>query len=167
VARPFLFGIGIAVRQAVNFSELLMRSRAARMVPLVAAIALAMCSATTPAQASREPVATAAPQDLKGSFQAFCDEWMQKLRARELYNLAHIQWETSAEGTRGTYVGYSEDHTCTLTTGRPPIGKISYRETHYEKRGQTISEAEQSPPQPIEIFDTSELFTYINGKWDY
>ncbi len=65
--------------------------------------------------------------ELKQSFDQFCAEWVQKLREREQYNLAHIKWTPSADGIVGTYVGYSDAQACTLTDDQPPVGKIRYQ----------------------------------------
>jgi hypothetical protein len=104
---------------------------------------------------------------LNASFQVFCGEWMKKLHAREVDNLAHIEWQTSSVGVSGTYVGYSEDYTCTVGPNRPPVGKITYRELRYEKRGADLAEAKRDTPRTVEVVETKELFSYIKGKWDY
>ncbi len=109
-------------------------------------------------------VASEAPID---SFQVFCNRWMEKLRDREVNNLAHIQWQEGTEGVQGTYVGYSADYTCTVSADGPPVGKVGYHEIRYQKRGGTIAEAEQSSPLPVETCYTRELFGYIEGKWQY
>ena len=105
------------------------------------------------------------PQDLTASFQAFCNEWMEKVWARE--QTEHVEWEPDGDGVKGTYVEYSRDYTCTLTEGHPPVGKINYLERWYEKRGKTIAEAESSTPEPVKILETGEFFSFIRGKWDY
>ncbi len=105
------------------------------------------------------------PKDLAGSFQSFCKEWMEKVWARDPQSL--IKWQTEGDGVQGTYVEYSPDYTCTLTQSDPPVGRVVYREVRYEKRGKTIAEAERSLPRPIEIFDTGEFFSYMNGQWTY
>jgi hypothetical protein len=101
----------------------------------------------------------------------FCGEWMHKLQVREHDNLEHIKWDTGPDGVQGTYTGYSQDHTCKITEGTEtdPVAKILYREVRYKKHGSTVAEAEQSTPEPIEIFDVQEIFHYLKakGKWDY
>jgi hypothetical protein len=153
-----------------------MASWAARCVPhtlrvlvvLAGIAAVGYSSAAAAKVGARSPHTTReVSEKLADSFQAFCNEWMDKLQARESYNLTHIKWETTPAGVVGTYVGYSPEHTCTLDTARPPVGEIDYRQVSYEKRGATIADAERSVPEPVEIYATREFFSYIKGKWDY
>ena len=127
--------------------------------------ALAASTGARPAapKAKRRAPTQLSSVQLKQSFDRFCGEWMQKLRERERYNLAHIAWRTTADGIVGTYVGYSEEHTCILTDRQ--VGKIRYQEMVYEKKGSTRPTAEDSPPRAIEQLDTSEFFSLFKGKW--
>lgn len=110
----------------------------------------------------------AAAGDVASQFTAFCEEWMGKLAARERHNVSHIKWDTKPEGVQGEYVGYTEEHTCTLKDGaKVPVGKIIYREIVYQKRGGTVPEAEKSTAQPIETTEVTEIFRYSGGKWIY
>lgn len=145
-------------------------------VSTTALVVVAILGSTVAASTAARPAATRAkrhapaklsPVELKQSFDQFCAEWIQKLRDREQHNLAHIEWTPSADGIVGTYVGYSEEHTCTLTDNQPPVGKIRYQQVVYEKKGSTRPSAEDSPPQPVEQYDTTEFFSFIKGKWDY
>lgn len=99
----------------------------------------------------------------------FCDEVMHKLQLRERDNLSHIKWDSGADGVQGTFTGYSEEHTCKMVEGteKDPVAKILYRELRYKKHGATIAEAEQSTPEPVEIFEVQEIFHFLKGKWDY
>jgi len=108
-------------------------------------------------------------EDAASAFPKFCEEWMQKLDARERANVSHIKWEQRADGVLGTYVGYSQEHTCELKEGshKTPVGTITYREVRYEKRGNTIPEAEKSTPNPVEVTEVTEIFRYEKGKWIY
>lgn len=123
--------------------------------------------AATKAKAKKHKPMKVSSVELKQSFDQFCTEWVQKLREREQYNLAHIEWTPRADGIVGTYVGYSDAQACTLTDDQPPVGKIRYQQTVYEKRGSTRPIAEGSPPQAVEQCDTTEFFSFIKGKWDY
>lgn len=115
----------------------------------------------TAAHAQKSDVATA--------FEGFCTEWMHKLEAREQANVTHIKWETDSDGVHGDYIGYTQEHTCTMKTGTNsvPVGKITYREIRYEKRGPSIAEAEHSPSHPVETTEVTEIFRYDKGKWIY
>ncbi len=142
---------------------------AAIMVLLAVGATAGPSSATTKAAAKKAAGKTAhtkAPANLGDSFQAFCEEWMEKLHARERDSTGHMKWETDGTGTRGTYVGYSQEHTCQLHESAQ-VGLVTYREIKYEKRGPTVAEAERSTPQPVEIYDATEIFHFKNGKWDY
>lgn len=108
-------------------------------------------------------------EDPASAFPSFCEEWMHKLEVREQHNVTHIKWEPNGDGVQGAYVGYTHEHTCTLKdgSGHVPVGEIVYREIRYEKRGTTVSDAEQSEPRPSEITEVTEIFRYSNGKWIY
>jgi len=125
-----------------------------------------------PAKKGAAKKAAPKPSTMQGateSFEPFCLEWMQKLAVRERDNVAHIKWETNADGVHGSYTGYNQEHTCIVTEGtqKVPIGTIKYREVRYEKRGPSNAAAEQSQPQAVELFDVTEIFRYTKGKWDY
>lgn len=106
-----------------------------------------------------------------GSFQAFCQEWMQKLAARERDNKQKIKWENGAEGTRGEYVGYSQEHTCQMrdytNPESVPVGIITYREYRYQQTGATSEEAMKNEPRAVEAIEVTEIFRYTAGKWVY
>jgi hypothetical protein len=120
-----------------------------------------------------KPSAPAATETVSGpevrNFQAFCDEWMQKLHDRELYNTAHIAWETHGGRIGGEYVGYATTCTCIAREepGKDPIGKISYRETRYRREGTTPTEALAGTGTVIEQSDVTEIFRYGKGRWQY
>jgi hypothetical protein len=124
---------------------------------------------------AREPLspAAAAAEILNGpqvrNFQAFCDEWMQKLRDRETYNTAHIAWETHDGRVSGEYVGYGTENTCIAREepGKDPIGKITYRETKYRREGATTAAALAVPGTILEQTDTTEIFRFGKGRWQY
>jgi hypothetical protein len=48
-----------------------------------------------------------------------------------------------------------------------PIGKITYLEVRYEKRGTTREEAEGNPAKPLETTEVTEIFRYAKGQWIY
>jgi hypothetical protein len=99
-------------------------------------------------------------------FDAFGLDWMSKLAARQAYNATHIKWDATAEGVTGEYIAYTPEHVCTLkNVTKAPIGKVSYVEILYQKRGSTIPEAEQSTAQVIDTTEVTEIFGYIRGKW--
>lgn len=112
---------------------------------------------------------SALAEGARDSFPRFCEEWMSKLAERERRNASAIRW-TEENGTiRGTYLGYSSQHSCTYKEGSDatPLGKITYLEVRYEKRGSSREEAERNPPQPIETTEVTEIFRYANGRWVY
>lgn len=115
--------------------------------------------------------AKAIQEKAAGAFNAFCQEWMGKLAARERDNKAQIKWQTSAGGTKGEYIGYSAEHTCQIKDqtepSSVPIGTITYRENRYQQSGASQLEAVQSEPRIIEIVEVIEIFRFTNGKWVY
>lgn len=110
-----------------------------------------------------------AAEDARTAFPKFCEEWMEKLAAREKRNVTLIKWEGQADNVFGTYVGYSHQHTCTIKddNGQVPVGKITYLEVRYEKRGNTREEAESNPAKPLETTEVTEIFRFSQGKWIY
>ncbi len=116
---------------------------------------------TTPAEAVSGPEVR--------NFQAFCDEWMQKLRDRETYNTSHIAWDTHDGSVSGEYVGYDTKCTCIAreAPGKDPIGKITYRETRYRRAGASESAALAAPATAVEQSDVTEIFRFGKGRWQY
>jgi len=163
-----------------------MKTEVRRAVQLSAALfaVLISISAGTPAAAEakspksakarkaavEEPEAGGTPSETTiKSFEAFCEEWMAKLAAREVDNVTHIKWERVSDGVSGTYVGYSHEHSCNVTdgTGHVAVGHVEYKEVKFRKQGPTEADAERSTPQPVEVYDATELFSYSKGKWLY
>jgi hypothetical protein len=115
-------------------------------------------------RASKKP----APEKVAQEFQTFCQEWMQKLAARERDNIKNIKWNTTPEGVKGEYVGYTQEHTCIVKDEyQEPVGEIIYQEVRYERRGATVAEAGNNPPRPLEVTAVTEIFRYEKGKWIY
>jgi hypothetical protein len=151
-----------------------MGTRMRSLIGLLAVMALVgggahAAAAKSKAGAAAKGSAKPDPEVVASSFQAFCDEWMHKLAARERDNIDHVKWQAVDGGVQGTYVGYEQQHTCKLAEGTEadPVAKVFYREVHYTKRGSSVTEAQQSPPKVDEIFEVQEIFHYLNGKWDY
>jgi hypothetical protein len=115
-----------------------------------------------------EPVAD--PQ-VAGAFTTFCASWMEKLAAREVHNVQQIQWRENGVAVEGDYVGYSKEHKCDLKAPQDkkgvPIGKVSYRELLYRKRGGSKEEATAGSAEIVEITEVTEIFRYDKGKWIY
>jgi hypothetical protein len=103
------------------------------------------------------------------NFQAFCDEWMQKLRDRETYNTSHIAWDAHDGHVSGEYVGYDTKCTCSAREepGKDPIGKITYRETRYRREGANEAAALTAPGTILEQSDVTEIFRFGKGRWQY
>lgn len=117
-------------------------------------------------------VSPAVAQDAATAFGTFCEEWMQKLEAREKRNTSLIKWEDKPDSVLGSYVGYSKQHTCELKENKQnkppvPIGKITYLEVRYEKSGANKDEAERSQARPVETTEVTEIFRYAKGVWVY
>ena len=120
------------------------------------------------------PAAEALKEMIQGEdvldFRAFCDSWMQKLRERDTYNVAHIAWTKSGEGgVTGEYVSYGTDRTCIARQepGKDPIGKITYREIQYRRQGATQAAAMAGATTIVEQTDVTEIFRYAKGRWQY
>ena len=127
------------------------------------------------AAAAPAPKQAAAPPgehspEVQASFKEFCELWMGKLVERERFNKQQIKWHPAASGVEGDYVGYSVEHTCDL---RPPtesgvaVGKVTYREHIYRKRGASAEAAAASEPEIIEVTKITEIFRREKGKWIY
>lgn len=102
-------------------------------------------------------------------FRAFCDSWMQKLRERDTYNVAHIAWKTQDGRVSGEYVSYGTDRTCSAREepGKDPIGKITYREILNRREGATQAAAMAAAGTIVEQTDVTEIFRYAKGRWLY
>lgn len=122
-----------------------------------------------PARTKHAPAPRASSAEIAAAFQVFCEDWMRTLAGREQKSLAEIKWDTIADGVQGTYTGYTKEHTCTVKEKglSDPVGKITYLEVRYEKRGAAVGEAQQSQPRPVESTEVVELFRYAKGKWIY
>lgn len=106
------------------------------------------------------------PQKARETFGPFCEKWMEKLAARQRENLARLEWKATGAGFNGTYVGYSTEHGCSVSSdGSVPIGRVLYKEVTYRQEGATLEEARASTPQPVEIYEVTELFQYNKGRW--
>ncbi len=136
------------------------KAAGARLFAGVLAVAFAgvVLSAGTPAVGQDSGAA---------SFVDFCRTWMEKLAARERDNLSQIKWRRAGSGFEGEYVGYSKDHRCEWKPGQVPIGKLSYQEVRYRKRGESIAAAKASAPEIVEVTEVTEIFRYQDGKWVY
>ncbi|MBI3782628.1 MAG: hypothetical protein HY270_04430 [Deltaproteobacteria bacterium] len=108
-------------------------------------------------------------EDAKSAWPAFCEEWMHKLQAREERNVSLIKWEDDHASVLGSYVGYSHQHECVLKNddGPAPVGKITYLEVRYEKRGPNVEEASHSQAKAVETTEVTEIFRFSKGAWIY
>lgn len=113
----------------------------------------------------------AEPQDpLRSSFSRFCTEWMQKLEARERRNANMIEWAQGTTWVEGSYVGYDHNHTCGVEAmdSPSPVGRLSYLEVKYERRGATVDDAMKGDAEAVETTEVTEFFRYgENGEWLY
>ncbi len=122
------------------------------------------------AQAALTPtVALTETEMAVASFQTFCNEWLEKLVAREEQNLKQMEWVTSDLGVRGVFIGYSRRGQCEAKTGTDavPVGKLTYKQVTYEKKGPTVAAAEISAARPLDVAEVTEIFHYADGKWIY
>lgn len=118
------------------------------------------------------PPAGAAPvaDPLSTSFSRFCSEWMQKLEARERRNAGMIEWDTGLNWVQGSYVGYAQNLACAVEAADSPspVGRLSYLEVKYERRGATVDAALEAKPEAVETTEVTEFFRYgDNGQWLY
>ena len=103
-------------------------------------------------------------------FDVFCTEWMTKLAERESHNVKRVEWQQNGSGVEGEYVGYSLEHTCAVkpfSASDVPVGKVTYREMKYRKRGASPEVAAASEPEIVEITEVTEIFRYQKGRWIY
>jgi hypothetical protein len=140
-------------------------------VRIVACAALGLVLAGAGGARGADAVASVPPPaaaDAHG-FQSFCAEWMKKLQARVPLNVQRIEWRTEGDAVVGQHVDYGKESTCVVREepGKDPIGKISYRETTYERRGATPEAALAAPGTAVEVFDVTEIFRFAKGRWQY
>lgn len=123
--------------------------------------------------ANGEPAAElegALDDPLQSSFSRFCDSWMEKLAQRERRNQGLIEWQSGTNWVQGSYVGYTKEHKCSIegATSPSPVGRLSYLEVKYERRGASVPDAMASVPTPVETTEVTEFFRYDgDGKWVY
>src|SRR5512139_3190400 len=85
--------------------------------------------AASKAASKAKPSKAEASEKAAEQFQAFCQDWMQKLAVRERDNISHIKWNTKPDGVEGEYVGYIQEHTCSVKAdGQAPVGRVMYQE---------------------------------------
>ena len=102
------------------------------------------------------------------AFPAFCQDWEQKLKARELDNLRHVAWQHKNGWVTGTYVGYGELTSCTCKESEgQPIGEVSYKEITYSLLGRSMEAARHAVAKPIRVTNTLEIFSWDRGRWFY
>lgn len=107
---------------------------------------------------------------LQTSFVRFCDEWMEKLAARERRNQGLIDWQTGSNWVQGSYVGYTQEHKCSIegAGSESPVGRLSYLEIKYERRGASVPDAMVADPHALETTEVTEFFRYSDkGEWVY
>ena len=107
---------------------------------------------------------------LAKTFADFCMTWMDKLRAREKYNVDHIEWQPEGAGVVGEYVGYDTDHVNTVShtdKKEVPIGKLVYKELKLKLAGKSEADALAQKPEIIEQTEVTELFRYDGKIWVY
>lgn len=131
-----------------------------------AAITAAACAAFAPtaqAEGASRPSSTL----LAKSLEVRCLERMEELSAQAKRNEAAIAWEISPVAVRGTFSGYSPNHTCTLGApdADPPTATLRYEEVLFEKSGKTLGAAEKDEARPLEITEVTEVLLYQKGRW--
>lgn len=152
------FAVALAVIPA--FAE--QAAKNAKNSPKAAAAPAAAKSSKAPK--APEPDA----EQLSSTFREFCGDWMTKLSERETRNLGLIEWDKGLDWVQGTYTGFAPEHTCLVDgVGANAIGKMTYREVKYEKRGKTVEDAQTRPPHAIEVTEVTEIFRFEKGKWVY
>jgi hypothetical protein len=107
---------------------------------------------------------------LQASFVRFCDGWMEKLAARERRNQGLIEWQTGSSWVQGSYVGYTQEHKCSIegAGSKSPVGRLSYLEIKYERRGASVPDAMVADPHALETTEVTEFFRYSDkGEWVY
>ncbi|MGH7906130.1 MAG: hypothetical protein ACREP6_05840 [Candidatus Binataceae bacterium] len=102
-------------------------------------------------------------------FPSFCQDWEEKLLARQTNNLKQIAWRPQNGDEAGTYTGYGPIKSCTtkLSTHGILIGELTYQEFTYALSGKTIDQAEHANPKPVAITNTLEIFRWDRTKWLY
>lgn len=132
-------------------------------------VAKPAADAFAPADAD-DSVAAEANDPLRNSFRRFCGEWMLKLEARERRNSTAIEWARGTNWVEGSYVGYDHNHTCNVEAmdSASPVGRLSYLEVKYERRGATVDDALRGDAEAVETTEVTEFFRYgENGQWLY
>ncbi|MGH7840067.1 MAG: hypothetical protein ACRETH_00630 [Steroidobacteraceae bacterium] len=102
------------------------------------------------------------------SLPGFCQDWNRMLHDREVNNLLHLHWHSSADGATATYIGYGTVENCQAKESSEgvPIGKVTYEERDYALSGRNIDDA-KTHPQLMRTSKTLEIFSYEKDRWFY
>jgi hypothetical protein len=110
------------------------------------------------------------PQGEDG-FARFCEEWMEKLAARERDNLSKVQFRAGQAGVIAEYVGYGRAalkcDSRVKKPGIPGVGVLVYHELRYRKQGADAARARASEPEVVDRVEITEVFKYDGSRWAY
>lgn len=105
-------------------------------------------------------------------FASFCAEWMQKLEARERWNLSRAKPSREGDQFVLDYIGYDrEPLRCEARPsghpGAPFVGRLVYYELRYRKRGGSQRDAREGLAHVVGRVRVLEVFRHDGRRWVY
>ena len=121
---------------------------------------------------SVHPIASATEEsEVEVSFKSFNQKWMQYLYDQEEREQRNISCKKVKEQYVAEYKAYSKDYSATIKKtqyqGTPYIGILSYREKKFVSQAATMEGAIRGPFNLMDECNVTEIFAYVNGKWQY
>ena len=137
---------------------------------LASAVALPLLGVGRSAEAGSTPAAI--DKQVDAAFDAFCDEWMEKLRTRQRLNAKALVIQRIGDGYSGRFVGYSRKPVkcqarATGSAKTPYVGQIVYHELRYQKQGATLKAARRSKPAVLQSTEVMEIFRHNGSEWTW
>lgn len=110
-------------------------------------------------------------EKIKTMYDVFISDWMSKLDKISKTNMEKVAFNSDPDGYAGKYILYGPDKDfwvkktdSSLTTH---VGYLKYKQKVYEKKGKTMTDAQNCAPCLVQENNVTEIFRFTNGKWIY
>jgi hypothetical protein len=138
---------------------------------IATALAVAMLAGLPPVVGAGGKVLDS-PEAAQQDFGAFCRQWVDKLDARERFNLSRAARVKQGEQVVILYTGYGDvtlscEVTPTGVAASPFLGKLVYYEQSLRKAGANRDAALDKRAQIVRQIEVLELFHHDGTGWKY
>jgi len=142
-----------------------------RGIATAIAVSVAMLAGLPPAVEAGGKVLDS-PEAAQRDFGAFCRKWVDKLDARERFNLSQAARVKQDEQVVILYTGYGDvtlscEVTPTGVAASPFVGKLVYYEQSLRKAGASRDAALDKRAQVVRQIEVLELFHHDGIRWKY